>query len=59
MITTNDIKTKEIKPEKLTIISTGKIKPKGFNIKGKGKPKDKTIITTGNIEKFQKKGKKK
>jgi len=59
MITTNDIKTKETKPEKLNIITTGKFRPKEFNPKGKGKPRDKTIITTGNIEKFQKKGKKK
>jgi len=59
MITTNDIKIKETKPEKLTIISTDKINPKKFNIKGKPKLRDKTIITTGNVEEFQKKGKKK
>ena len=59
MITTKDIKTKETKPEKLTIISTNKVSPKEFEPKGKPSPPDKTIITTGNVEKFQKKKKKK
>jgi len=57
MLTTNDIKIKEAKPEKLTIISTDKISPKEFKLKGKPALRNKTIITTGNVEEFQKKGK--
>lgn len=59
MITTRDVKTKDAKDEKLTIITTGKVKPKEFALKGKGRDRDKTVITTSNIEQFQKKGKKK
>jgi len=59
MLTTNDIKTKETKPEKLKIITVNKVKPKEFELKGKPKPRDKTIITTSNVEKFQKNKKKK
>ena len=58
MITTKDVKTKETKPEKLKIITTDKAHPKEFEIKGDSKPKDKTLITTSNIEKFQKRKKK-
>lgn len=58
MITTNDIKTKDMKPEKLTIVQTGKTKPKEFNPKGKGKPRNKIIITTSNVKELQKKRKK-
>ena len=73
MLTTKDIKIKETKLEELTILSTsrisekgkkkkrhiGNIEPKQFEPKGKPSPPDKTIITTGNVEKFQKKKKKK
>lgn len=55
MITTRDVKTKEERTEKLTILTTGKHKPKEFVIKGKGKPRDKRMITTSNVEEFQKK----
>lgn len=55
MITSKDVKTKDTKPEKLTIIQTGKVKPKGFIVKGKSKPRDKRIITTSNVEEYQKK----
>lgn len=58
MITTKDVKLKDTKPERLTIIQTGKVKPKGFVVKGNPKPRDKRIITTGNVEEFQKKLKK-
>lgn len=57
MITTNDIKTKETKPEKLKTITTDKVKPREFKLKGKQKPKDDTIITTTNVERFGKKRK--
>ena len=59
MITTSDIKTEKPGKEKLTIIQTGKVKPKGFNPKGKPKPRDKRIITTGNVEEFARKLKRK
>jgi len=68
MIITNDIKIKERKPapddlkekqEKLIILTTGKFKVKGFNPKNKGKPRDKRIITTSNIEDYQKRPRKK
>ena len=53
MITTNDIKIKDQKPEKLTIISTGDVKPKEFVVKGKGKALSTQMITTGNVDKFK------
>ncbi|MCK4793145.1 MAG: hypothetical protein KAV87_55960 [Desulfobacteraceae bacterium] len=53
MITTNDIKIKDQEPKKLTIISTGDIKPKEFVIKGKGKPHSKQTITTSNVDEFK------
>lgn len=59
MLTTKDVKIKETKPEKLTIIQTGNVKPKQFNPKGKPKPRNKMIITTSNVEEYQKKKKKK
>ena len=55
MITTKDVKTKDAKPEKLAILTTGKHKPKEFVITGKAKSGDKRMITTGNVEQFQKK----
>jgi len=54
MITTKDVKTKDAKPEKLTILTTGKHKPEEFTTKGKPKPRDKRMITTSNVEEFQK-----
>lgn len=59
MLTTNDIKLKDTKPEKLTIIQTGRVKPKGFIVKGKSKPRDKRIVTTSNVEEYQRKLKRK
>jgi len=53
MITTNDIKIKDQKPEKLTIISTGDVKPKEFVVKGKGKALSTQMITTSNVDKFK------
>lgn len=53
MITTKDVKTKDTKPEKLTILTTGKHKPKEFVIAGGAKPRDKRMITTSNVEQFQ------
>ena len=50
MITTKDITIKDQEPKKLTIISTGDVKPKDFVIKGKGKPQSKQVITTSNVE---------
>ena len=54
MITTKDVKTKERKPKKLNIITTGKVKPKEFNPKGKSAARNPNIITTSNVEKYQK-----
>ena len=59
MITTKDVKNKDTKPEKLTILTTGKHKPEEFITKGKPKPRDKRMITTSNVEEFQKELKKK
>lgn len=53
MITTNDIKIKDQEPKKLTIISTGDIKPQQFAIKGKGKLRSDQVITTSNVDKFK------
>lgn len=54
MITTKDAKVKVARPdEKLAILTTGQHKPKEFIIKGKAKPRDKRMITTGNVEQFQ------
>lgn len=56
MLTTNTTKVKERsqKDVKLSMITTGETQPKGFKLKGKGKPKSNRIITTGNIEGYQK-----
>jgi len=53
MITTNDIKIKDQEPKKLTIISSGDVKPKQFVIKDKSKSRDKRIITTSNVDEFK------
>ena len=57
MLTTNDIKVKERLPSpedeeqvKLTIISSNKVKPKDFALKGKGAPPSDDIITTSNVK---------
>ena len=59
MLTTNDIKVKERLPSpedeeqvKLTIISSNKVKPKDFALKGKGAPPSDDIITTGNMAQY-------
>ncbi len=54
MITTKDVKTKDTKGEKLTSIQTGNVKPDEFIIKGREKQRDNRMITTSNVEKFQK-----
>jgi len=54
MITTKDVKLKETKDEKLTMLTTGKVKPVEFVIKGKAKPREKQIITTSNVDQYQK-----
>jgi len=53
MITTKDIKLKETKDEKLTMLTTGKVKPVEFVIKGKGKPRERQMITTSNVDQYQ------
>ena len=53
MITTKDVKLKETKNEKLTMLTTGKVKPVEFVIKGKGKPKSGQTITTSNVDQYQ------
>ena len=61
MLTTNTIKVKERSQEneKLTIISSNKVKPKGFKMKGKRTgPQNRDLITTGNVDKFLEKRKK-
>ena len=54
MLTTNTIKVKERSQEneKLTMITTGKTKPKDFELKGKGAPPSDDIITTGNMAQY-------
>ena len=54
MLTTNTIKVKERSQEneKLTMITTGKTKPKDFALKGKGAPPSDDIITTGNMAQY-------
>ena len=49
MITTRNIKTKETMNEKVTIITTGGVKPQLFNPRGKSKPFDERMITTSNV----------
>ena len=55
MLTTNTIKVKERSQEneKLTMVTTGKTKPKGFTAKGKGAPPSKDIITTSNVKMYR------
>ena len=59
MLTTNTIKVKERLPSpedeeqvKLTMLSSNKIKPKGFTVKGKGAPPSNDVITTGNMAEY-------
>jgi len=54
MLTTNTVKVKERSQEneKLTMITTGKTKPKGFALKGKGAPPSDDVITTGNMKEY-------
>jgi len=53
MITTKDVKIKDQELKKLTIISTGDVKPREFIIKGKGKPIEKQMITTSNVDQYR------
>lgn len=53
MITTKDVKLKETKDKKLTMLTTGNVKPIEFVIKGKASPVDKRMITTSNVDQFQ------
>jgi len=59
MITTADVKLKESKGKKLTIMTTDDNKPVEFNIKGKPTPPDGQMITTSNVDQFQRRLKKK
>lgn len=54
MITTADVKLKETKDKKLTILTTDDNKPAEFNIKGKPAPMDGRMITTSNVDQFKK-----
>ena len=61
MLTTNQIKVEERSQgnEKLTIISSNKVKPKDFTVKGKRKgPQNRDLITTGNVDEYWEKRKK-
>lgn len=53
MITTKGVKLKEIKDKKLTILTTGDVKPIEFVVKGQANPMDKRMITTSNVDQFQ------
>lgn len=66
MITSRDIKIEEIEDRKLKkSITTNTTRPKGFMLKGKGAPRNRTVITTADLIKAgmeknkKKKGKKK
>ena len=59
MITTADVKLKESKGKKLTIMTTDDNKPVEFNVKGKPAPPDGRMITTSNVDQFQRRLKKK
>jgi len=50
MITTADIRIKETKDKKLTIMTTDDNKPVEFNPKGKPTPMDTRMITTSNVD---------
>ena len=50
MITTADVKIKETKDKKLTIMTTDDNKPVEFNPKGKPAPMDTRMITTSNVD---------
>ena len=55
MLTTKDIKIKEHPPGKVTMLTTNKVKPKGFETKGKPEPFTGTAITTSNVGEHLKK----
>ncbi len=53
MLTTKDVKVKDQKDEKLGIITTNKVKPKVFVVKGKPQKAVNAVVTTGNMAEFQ------
>ena len=57
MIKTSNIELKETKTRKLKMITTKTVDTTAFKVKGKPRPKDNTVITTANYEKFLKKRK--
>ena len=58
MITTKDVKIKDYGNVKLPkMITTNKVQPEEFKMKGKGAPKPDITINTANIEEYQKKRK--
>ena len=53
MITTEGVKLKETKDKKLTMLTTGEVKPIEFVVKGQVSPVDKRMVTTSNVDQFQ------
>ena len=53
MITTKDVNLKETKDEKLTMLTTGGVKPIEFVVKGQASPVDKRMVTTSNVDQFR------
>ena len=58
MITTKDIKIKDTKPERVGILTSNVVKPKGFKVKGKPARRNPAIITTSNVEEYRERYKK-
>lgn len=50
MITTADVKLKEEKDKKVTILTTDENKPAEFIVKGKPKKPNEQMVTTSNVE---------
>jgi len=55
MITTKDVRIKTTKRERVGILTSNVVKPKGFKPKGKPAKRDPTIITTSNVDEHLKK----
>lgn len=53
MITTKDVRIKRTKTEKVGILTSNVVKPKGFKTKGKPARRSSEIITTSNIKEYQ------
>ncbi len=58
MITTKDVRIKTSKREKVGILTSNVVKPKGFKMKGKPVRMSPIIITTSNIKEHKKNRKK-